>query len=136
MANIRLSVGFTSSSSIFSTQISFFKLVSHIFHRFNPSYLTKAKELVVDGSNRFLNCFLKRAANAHHFSYTLHTAAKDLADPGELFEIPTRDLNDDIIQGRFKARARDLCNRVLDLIKRNSETQLGCNKGQRIACRL
>lgn len=51
----------------------------------------------------------------------------------ELLEIPTRYLDDAVVQAGLKARAGDLGHRVLNLIQRDAETKLGSNKSQGIS---
>ena len=89
-------------------------------HRLRSAYLRKPSELIIDGSNCLLYCFFERSSNAHNLSHTLHAAAEQPTDTVEFFEIPTRDLDNDIIQAGFEAGTGDFCDRILDFIKGNS----------------
>ena len=76
-------------------------------HRLRSAYLRKPSELIIDGSNCLLYCFFERSSNAHNLSHTLHAAAEQPTDTVEFFEIPTRDLDNDIIQAGFEAGTGD-----------------------------
>ena len=89
-------------------------------HQSRSTYFRKPSELIIDGPNCLLNCFFERSSNAHNLSHTLHAATEQTTDTVEFFEIPTRDLDDDIVQAGFEAGTGDFCDRVLDFVKGNS----------------
>ena len=78
-------------------------------HQSRSTYLRKPSELIIDGPNCLLYCFFERPSNAHNLSHTLHAAAEQPTDTVEFFEIPTRDLDDDIVQAGFEAGTGDFC---------------------------
>ena len=100
------------------------------------AYLRKAKELVVNSTNGFLDSLLERAPNAHNLSDRLHARAEQAADTVELLEVPARDLNDTIIETRLEARAGDARDGVADLVERDAETKLRGDERERVAGRL
>jgi len=53
--------------------------------------------LIIDRTNRLLDCFLKRPTDTHDLTDTLHAAAQEAADATELLEIPTGDLDNNVV---------------------------------------
>ena len=96
------------------------------------TYLRETRELIIDSADGLLDGLLKRATDAHDLTHGLHAAAEQPTDAVELLEIPARNLHHDVVQTRLKARARNLCDGILDLIQRNAETQLCSDESQRI----
>ncbi len=131
MANMRLSVGLRSSWSI-SLTISFFyyNCQSKVCtYGEKKNHLGEPSELIVDCTNGLLYRFLKCSSDAHHFTNALHAAAQELAHAVELFKIPARNLNDNIVKTRFEARARHLRHRILDLVQGDAEPEFGRDEG-------
>lgn len=102
----------------------------------NLTDLCKSGKLVINCPYRLLYRLFESPTNAHHLTDTLHAATKQPANTVEFFEIPSRDLDHNIIKTRLKARTRDFRHRVFNFIQRNAETQLCCNEGERITCGL
>lgn len=92
------------------------------------TYLGKTKELVIDGSNRFLNGLLESSSDAHHLSNALHATTKMWTDTIELFEIPAWNFNDDIIQTGLEACTGHSGDRIFDLIQGHSKTKFCGNE--------
>ena len=82
--------------------------------------LRKPSELIIDCSNGLLDRLLESPADAHHLTDTLHTATKKSADAVEFFQVPSGDLDNDIIQAGFKTSTGDFGDGVLDLIQGNA----------------
>lgn len=101
----------------------------------NP-HLCEPSKLIVDGPNGFLNRLLERAADAHHLANTLHAAAEQRRHATELFEVPARDFDNDIVEARLEARRRHFCYRILDLVERDAEAELRRYERERVARRL
>ena len=95
-------------------------------------HLGETRKLIVDSPNGFLNRLLKRAANTHNLTNTLHATAQQPADPAELLEIPARNLDNDVIQARLEACASNLRDAVLDFVERNTETKLSGDESERV----
>ena len=95
-------------------------------------YLCKTGELVVDGTNRLLDGLLERTTDAHHLTDGFHATAQETADTVELLQVPSRNLDDAVVQARLEACASDLRDRVLDLVERNAETKLGRDERKRV----
>lgn len=58
-----------------------------------------------------------------------------MTDAIELLEVPTRNLDDDIVQARLETGARHLSHGILDFIERDAETQLCSDESQRVSSR-
>ena len=95
--------------------------------------LRETSKLVIDSTNGLLDRLLERAPDTHHLAHRLHAAAEQPADTVELLQIPARDLDDDIVQARLEACARDLRDRVPDLVERNAEAELRSDERERVA---
>lgn len=78
---------------------------------------------------------MESAADAHDLAYTLHAAAEEPADTAEFLEVPSRNLDNDIVQTWLKASASKLRHRVLDFVQGNAETKLSRNEGKRVSGR-
>ena len=60
-------------------------------------YLGKSGELIIDRTNRLLDRFLKRPTDTHDLTNTLHAAAQEATDATELLEVPTGNLDNNIV---------------------------------------
>ena len=96
------------------------------------SHLRETGELVIDRANRLLNGLLERPADAHDLTNGFHATAQETADTVELLQVPSRNLDDAVVQARLEACASDLRDRVLDLVERNAETKLGRDERKRV----
>jgi hypothetical protein len=76
MAKIRLSVGFTSSSSISSTNHSISSAQQLRDSMKLADAPCKARKLIVDSPDRLLNCLLEIPTDAHDLADTLHAATE------------------------------------------------------------
>ncbi len=103
-----------------------------IIDRHQSLGLAKAKIVEVDGANSFLDSLLERSSNAHDLTDTLHRGSELGGDTGELLQIPAGHLHDDVIKRGLEAGACHLCHGVLDLLERDTETQLSSDEGQGI----
>lgn len=99
------------------------------------TYIGKSRKLIVDRPDGFLDGLLKRPADAHDLSDTLHATAEQSTDTAKLLQILSWNLDDNVIQTWFEASGGDLRHRVLDLVERNSQTQFSRDKRQRITGR-
>ena len=95
--------------------------------------LSETSKRRIDSPNSFLHRLLECLSNRHDFSNTLHTTAQKSRHPLELLEIPSRNLDDDVIQTRLEAGGSVLGDRVLDLVERNVESELGGDESERVS---
>ena len=58
----------------------------------------------LEAANSLPERLFERAADRHHFADRFHLRAEHGLRAGELLELPARDLDDDVIDRRFKAR--------------------------------
>ena len=96
----------------------------------------KALKRRVHRADRLLHTLLKRAANRHHLADRLHAAAELRRHAHKLAQVPARDLGHNIVQARLKARTRLARDIVAQLVQRDVEAKLRCDKRQRVAGRL
>ena len=80
--------------------------------------LCKTKELIIDCTNGFLDGFFESPADTHDLTNAFHAAAQEWADATKLFEVPTRDFDDNVIQTWLEACACYFGDRILDLVQR------------------
>ena len=73
--------------------------------------------------NAFLERFLERPPDGHHFADRLHLCAQSGVRSGEFLELPFRDFDDDVVDRRLKARRRFLRDVVRNLIKRHAHRE-------------
>ena len=134
MANILLSVGFVNSLSMSSTK-SFFliELVGDVRGNCYRSYLCKPGKLIVNRTNRLLDRFFKRPSDAHDLTDTLHATAQESTDATELLEVPTGNLDDNVVQTRLEAGRRDSGDGVSDFVQGDIETEFSGDKGEWIS---
>ncbi|KAH0294696.1 carbamoyl-phosphate synth, partial [Aureobasidium sp. EXF-3399] len=92
--------------------------------------LLEAEVANIDSTDSLLNGFFECSSNAHDFTNTLHGGAEESGDASELFQIPTRNLDDNVVEGRLEAGAGNLGDSVLDLVQRDTETKLGSDESQ------
>ena len=78
---------------------------------------------------------LERAANGHDFAHRLHLGIQDGFGARKFFELPARNFDNDVIDGRFETGRRGARNVVLDFIEAVPDGELGGNFGDREACR-
>lgn len=90
----------------------------------------------VDGPNCLLDRLLERLADRHHLTDGLHRRRERSRDARELLEIPPRDLDDEVVERGLEAGARVLRDRVLDLVQRDVQSELGRGVRERVAGRL
>ena len=102
----------------------------------NDAYLCKPSKLIIDGPNGLLNRLLERAADAHNLTDALHAAAEQPRHATELFEVPARDFDDDVVEARLEARRRHLRDRIFDLVERDAKAELCRDEGEWVARRL
>jgi hypothetical protein len=67
--------------------------------------LVETKVARVDGTDGLLNSLLEGAANGHDLTNTLHGRAKKSGDTSELLQIPSRDLDNAVVERGFEASA-------------------------------
>jgi hypothetical protein len=95
--------------------------------------LTETRELIINTPDGFLNSLFEGSSNSHNFTYTLHTRTEVCRDSAKLFQIPSRDLDDTVIERRFETGRSELGDRVFDLVEWDIETELGSDKCQRVS---
>ena len=83
-----------------------------------------------------LDYLLKGAADSHHLAHRFHRRANLAAHTMEFTQIPTRDFAHNIVESRLKECRCYFGNGVFKLKQPISETEFGCDKRKRIACRL
>ncbi len=77
----------------------------------------------LQGADRFLQRFLKSAADGHHFADRLHLCAKRAVRAGKFFELPFGNFGDYVIDGRFE-RGRRLFGYVVgNFVERHADGQ-------------
>jgi hypothetical protein len=69
--------------------------------------LSKTVKLIIYGPDCFLNRFLEIAANTHNFTYTLHAATQQFTNAAELLQIPSWNLDHNVIETRLEAGTSD-----------------------------
>src|SRR5690606_25525232 len=84
----------------------------------------------IDGPDSLLNGFLKSTTNTHDLTNRFHRRVEEVRDTGELLQIPSWNLDNDVDKGRFETGAGDLGYRVFDFIQRNAKTEFGSNESQ------
>src|SRR5581483_2610419 len=70
-----------------------------------------------------------RAADGHHLADRFHLRPEHGFGTGEFFELPARDLDDDVIERRLKTRRRHFRDVVLDFIQPIADRELGRDFG-------
>ena len=98
--------------------------------------LDKSVHALANHTESFLQCFLKGAPNSHHFAYTFHRRAEFAFHASELRQVPTRNLANDIVEGRFEECAGGPGDRVFQFEQSVSKCKFGGNESQWVACRL
>ena len=74
----------------------------------HPVVIHKTMHALPYHAQAFLNGFLEGASDGHHLAYALHAGAQLVVHAVELGEVPTRNLANDIVEGRFKEGAGGL----------------------------
>jgi len=97
------------------------------------THLGKPSKLVINRSNSFLECLLECSADTHHLTHALHAAAQKPANAVELLEVPTRNLDHDIVHTWFKARTGDFGDGIPDLVEGYSKAEFGRDKCERVS---
>ena len=83
-----------------------------------------------------LDSLFKGATNGHHLADRLHRRSNFLAYAHEFIEVPTRNLDDAIVQRRLKTSRSYLCDSVFEFVETIAEAEFCSNECKRIACRL
>lgn len=99
------------------------------------THLAEPHKLIINSPNSLLNSLFKRAPNAHNLPDALHRAAQQLADASEFFQIPTRNLDDTIVQRWLEACRGFLRDGVFNLVERDTQAEFGSDEGEGVACR-
>lgn len=92
--------------------------------------LVEAKVAGVDGTNGLLDGLLEGAANGHDLTNTLHGRAEKSGDTSELLQIPSRDLDNAVVERGLEAGAGRLGHRVLDLVEGMLRPSLAATKAK------
>ena len=95
-----------------------------------PTHLGEPAKRIINGPNSLLERLFKSPPNRHNLTDTLHTTAQQPAHPIELLQVPSRNLDNDIVERGFEARRSDFGNRVLDLVQGDSEAELGSDESE------
>ena len=80
--------------------------------------------------------FLEGAADRHRLAHRLHLRRQRAIRLRELLEVPARDLDDDVVDGRLEGGGRQARDVVLDLVEVIAERELGGDLRDREAGRL
>ena len=81
----------------------------------------------------FLQGLFEAAADGHDLADGLHLRADFLGHAAELLEVPARDLDHQVIEGRLEAGRRPFGDGIEQAGQAVPQTQLGGDKGQRIS---
>ena len=95
--------------------------------------LVKAGQAGFEAAQRLLHAFLPVAADGHHFAHRLHGGAEQILRALELFKGKTRDLGDDIVDGRLERRRGGASDVVHHFIQRVANRQQRRDLGDREA---
>ena len=93
--------------------------------------LVKTGQAGFKAAQRLLHTFLPVAADGHHLAHRLHGGAEQILRTLELFKGKTRNLGDDIVDGRLERGRGGAGDIVHDLIERVSHCQQRCDLGDR-----
>ena len=75
----------------------------------------------------FEQSFFECAANGHHLADRFHLRTKAFIGSGEFLELPLRNFDYDIVEGRLKTGRSLASDVVCDLVERITDGQLGCD---------
>ena len=75
--------------------------------------------------DRLQERFLERPANRHRLPHRLHLRRQRPIGLGELLEVPPRELDDDVVDGRLEGGGRETRDVVGDLVEVIAERELG-----------
>ncbi len=87
------------------------------------------RALLLQGAQRLLECLGEVAAHGHGLAHRLHGGGQGGVRRRELLEGEARNLDHDVVQGRFEGRRGLLRDVVRDLIQRVAEGELGGDLG-------
>ena len=90
---------------------------------------------LTDHTQTLLDSLLERAAYSHNLADTLHAGTDLAGNTVELRKVPTRNLADDIVEGRLEEGRSRLGHGVLQVEKTVAQTELRCHECERITCR-
>ena len=112
--------------------------MSHVVRVELGAVVGRAKALKAEAQHAgsLLQRLFEAAADGHYLADAFHRASQRLIDLAELIEIPTRELDDHVVQRGLEAgagRLRDVIGQVRQGV---TERQLGGDPGKRIARRL
>ena len=86
----------------------------------------QAAELAeLERSHRLEERFLERPADRHRLPHRLHLRRQRAIRLRELLEVPPRELDDDVVDGRLEGRGRQARDVVRDLVEVIAERELG-----------
>ncbi|GKT45601.1 LOW QUALITY PROTEIN: uncharacterized protein ColSpa_05782 [Colletotrichum spaethianum] len=98
--------------------------------------LVKSKVVEVNGTDGLLNGFLEASADAHDLTNTLHGRAQLSGNTGELLQVPTGHLDDNVVERGLEAGASGLGDAVGNVLEGDAETELGSDEGQGVSSSL
>ena len=90
---------------------------------------SQAESLDLHGANALLEGLFEGTANAHGLTDALHLSGEGFVGIGEFFKSPTRNLDNAVIDSRFKTSGRLASNVVGDFVKSVADGELGGNLG-------
>ena len=105
-------------------------------YAFKLGHAVKPIEPGFETAQCLLHALLKVAANGHHFTHRLHRGGEQWFGAFELFKGKPRDLGDDIVNRRLKARRGRAGDLVGDFIQRVAHRKLRSDARNRKSGRL
>ena len=87
-------------------------------------------------SQAFLDGLFEGPAYCHHLADRLHRRTDLAGDTVEFGEVPARNLADNVVKSRLEECRSGLGDGILQVEEAITQTELGCDKGQRVACGL
>src|ERR1700722_15326410 len=81
----------------------------------------------LERANALLQGFFEGAADGHDFADRLHLRSESAVRAGKLFELPFRNLHDDVVDRRFETRGRFLRDVIRNFIQRHTDSEARSN---------
>ena len=95
----------------------------------------KAVHALADHAEALLDHLFEATTDGHHLTDRFHAGAQLARNPLEFTEVPTRNLADNVVEGRFEAGGCAFGHGIFQFVQTVTKTQLGGNECQRITGR-